>query len=83
MSNRFEVSNAKKIVEVLVASGEDPNATLGPPDTSLNGGCTVPEHCPQHPGVTIEGKPMLSVLTRVSNSRLSRLAKELGLAIVK
>lgn len=79
MSKRFAEENARRLVEHLVASREDVEARLAMPSLSLNNGCLDPDHCPQHPGLTPDGRPMLSVVTKVSASRLHRLAKELSL----
>lgn len=87
MSNRFEANMARRMVDVLVQRGYQAIAVK--PDTSLHGGCTDPDHCPQHDGFTVNGEPMLSIwfgkherdfdrdVKRMSNRALSRLRMEL------
>jgi hypothetical protein len=80
MSKRFKEKTAVRLAEVLVTSGQDPDAKVVPPTTSLHGGCEDPGCCPQHPGThPVTGEPMLSVDTRCSASELHRLAHRLQL----
>jgi hypothetical protein len=77
MSNRFEATRAKALVDHLRSMGIE--ARVGAPDTSLHNGCSDPEHCQQHLGRTIAGKSMLSVVTSLSNTRLHKEAVRAGL----
>jgi hypothetical protein len=77
MSNRFEAKRAVALVSHLKSIGID--ARTDQPDTSLHNGCSDPEHCEQHLGRTIDGRPMLSVISPVSNTRLHREAVKAGL----
>jgi hypothetical protein len=80
MSNRFVSANAEALVDYLKTSRLDPEAKAVEPDTHLHGGCSDPDHCLQHPG-HLNGVPMLSVVTKLSNKQLHLLAVQLGLPI--
>jgi hypothetical protein len=77
MSKRFRADRAAALAAMLRQSGEDATATTVAPTRGLNGGCSDPDHCPQHSGQTANGEPMLTVKTHVSGSRLNKLAKSL------
>lgn len=72
-TNRFRADTARAVVDYLKRSGMDPQARVIPPSRSLHGGCIDPGCCSQHPGVTADGAPMLSVSARVSARTLTRV----------
>jgi hypothetical protein len=74
MSNRFKSENAIELVKHLVESGIDATAKVAKADTSLHGGCTDPDCCPQgsFPG-------MLSVVSNLTDTQLHKEAVLAGI----
>jgi hypothetical protein len=77
MSNRFSEKNANIIMNHLHSLGIQ--ARLVEPSTSLDNGCTDECHCMQHNGFTYDGQRMKSIDTKISNTRLHKIAIELKL----
>lgn len=70
MSKRFRRSVAERMMSEVLR--RDPTAMLVAPSRLLNGGCSDPEHCPQHPG-TFRGEPMVEFKTTLSGQELHRI----------
>lgn len=74
MTFRVRESNREAVAQLF------PEAVFGPPPRRLNGGCSDARHCPQHPGVTEDGEPMVGVTVNCSGTEFHRRLVAAGLA---